>query len=979
LMNRSFWELAKSLLADAADLPAADRERFVLEHCSDPGLRREVLELLGSPAPLTNIIAANALRPGERLGPYVIEELLGRGGMGEVYRAHDTTLNRAVAIKVLPDPFADDVERRLRLRREAQLLAALNHPNIAHIHGFEESTGISALVMELVDGPTLADLLGRGAIPLTDTLRLAKQIADALEAAHEQGIIHRDLKPANIKVRVDSVVKVLDFGLAKALVLTTTSNTDLLSSPTLSVRATHGGLLLGTAAYMPPEQALGKPVDKRSDIWAFGCVLYEMLTGIRAFAGADLSDTLSRVITKEPDWTALPPNTSAPIRRLLRRCLEKDRNRRLADVADARLDIEEALSRTADSSGDLQDVVAVASLWRRVFPWIVAAAFATALALVLVFGPPWRKFPVSSSPLLLSTDLGTDAALSTVMGTSASVALSPNGRLLAFVAEKLSDATPRLYVRHLDQMQAELMPGTDGATSPFFSPDGEWIAFFTPGKLNKISVSGGAPVTLCDAPSGRGGDWGDDGRIVFAPDLRNRLFGVPSSGGTAEPLTVLDGDEGTHRWPQVLPGGRAVLYSSATVSRTGFASANLVVQTLPTGTRKVVQRGAYYGRYLPSGHLVYLHGGTLFAAGFDLGRLELTGPPVPALEGVGTISLSGAGLFAVSKSGTFAYVATGQRGGYQSPIDWVDRSGNRSALRSISANWGDLAFSPDGHRLTFDIIDGRQSSMWIHDVTRDALTRLTVGPMSENSPVWTPDGRRIVFASLQGETGMNAVYNLFWRWADGTGDAQRLTTSEHHQFPRSWHPRQKLLAFDEQGPSNVHITLLPVDGDVPSGWRLGKPTVLLSGPFDVRRPAFSPDGRWLAYESNESGQFEVYVQRFQGQGGKRQISTAGGLFPTWSQSRHELLYSTLEQRIMTVTYSTDAESFQAEKPQPWPEARYATVVGFTGIRRFDLHPDGNRLALAPIRETERVTQQSRVEFILNFFEELRRVSAGTKR
>jgi serine/threonine-protein kinase len=936
--------------------------------------------LLGSSALLTDIITAATLRSGERLGPYVLERLLGRGGMGEVYKAHDTTLNRDVAIKVLPDSFAQDVERRIRFRREAQLLAALNHPNIAHIHGLDESTGVPALVMELVDGPTMADRLARGAIPPAEALRLAKQIAEALEAAHEQGIVHRDLKPANIKLRTDGVVKVLDFGLAKALAPAPSSSPDPPNLPASSVHATQPGFILGTAAYMPPEQALGKAIDKRSDIWAFGCVLYEMLTGSRAFAGADSSDTLSRVITKEPDWTVLPPDTSVPIRRLLRRCMEKDRHRRLADIADARLDIEDALSSTANSNATFQDPFAVPAPWRRVVPWSVVAVFAVAFGLVVVFGSPWRRARGAPAPLRLSADLGTDAALSAASGASASVALSPDGTLLAFVAETTSDATRRLYVRHLDQLHAEVMPATEGAMSPFFSPDGQWIAFFSSGKLKKVSVSGGVAVTLCDVQSGRGGDWGEDGQIVFAPYPDDRLVGVPSAGGTPKPLTTLDSEEDTQRWPQVLPGGRAVLYTSAPPGRTGFENADLVVQTLPTGIPKVVLRGGYYGRYLPSGQLVYLHDGTLFAAGFDLARLELASPPAPALEGVASVPLSGAGLFAVSKTGTLAYVASGQIGSSDSPIDWLDHSGSRSPLRSIPTSWGDLLFAPDGRRLAFAVNDGKQWSIWIDELARDSLTRLTVGPISEYRPVWAPDGRSMAFASLQGEAGMNTVYNVFWRWADGTGDPQRLTTSQNLQSPRSWHPSGKFLALEEQSLSlsHVHVALLPMDQDVASGWKPGKPTVFLSGPFDVRAPTFSPDGRWLAYESNESGRFEVYVQRFPGQGGKRQVSTSGGLFPTWSRTRHELLYSTMDQRIMTVAYSVAAHSFEAEKPQPWPWGRYAPYSAI-GARRFDLHPDGNRLALAPYGEIAPAGEQSRIEIVLNFFEELGRIAPAGKR
>jgi serine/threonine-protein kinase len=839
--------------------------------------------------------------------------------------------------------------------------------------------------MELVEGPTLADRLARGAIPLTDALRFAKQIAEALEAAHEQGIVHRDLKPANIKIREDGVVKVLDFGLAKAVALETSSSPALANSPTLSVGATQPGLVLGTAAYMPPEQALGKPTDKRSDIWAFGCVLYEMLTGGRAFGGADASETLSRVIANDPNWTALPADTPAPIRRVLRRCLEKERQRRLADVADARLDIEEALSPTADSNAAFHDRPAT---WRPAVLWITAATFAVALALGLVFGSPWRTIPRSSSPLRLSADLGVDAAVAVIGGggdkfsVGPALALSPDGTRLAFVAQKRSDSIRRLYVRHLDQLHTVLMSGTDGASGPFFSPDGQWIAFFTPGKLNKISLSGGAPIVVCDAPAGRGGDWGEDGRIVFSPNLGDgvRLLRVSSSGGVPEPLTTLENGEGMQRWPQVLFGGKAVLYTSISANQNGnFENANIVVQPLPSGTRKVLLRGGYYGRYMPSGQLVYLHEGTIFAASFDRARLELTGPPVPAVEGVEMNPFAGAGQLAVSNSGALVYLPRAWRID-ENRIDWVDRFGTHSPLRSTLANRGNLSFAPDGRQLAFDIAAAgrRERSVWVSDILRNTLTRLAVDRINDTAPVWTPDGRRIVFASIWGDTAMGTTYNLFWRRADGTGDVQRLTNSPNLQLPGSWHPSGRLLAFDEQDSSRFKVMFLPVDGDEASGWKPGRPTVFLTGPYDQRRPAFSPDGRWLAYESNESGQFEVYVQPVPGRGGKWQISTDGGLFPTWSRTRHELLYSTLDQRIMTVAYASDADSFHAEKPQPWPEAHYSSPLSQVGARKFDLHPDGNRLALVPFDGTDRSTQQSRVEVILNFFDELRRAVGATR-
>ncbi len=974
-MNRSAWERVKSLLADAADLPAANRERFVAERCPDPELRREVLELLASPAALSGIVSASALEPGARLGPYTIERLIGRGGMGEVYQARDTTLSRSVAIKVLPPLFLGDAERLARFRREAQLLAALNHPNIACVHGYEDFTGMAGLVMELVDGPTLEERIAHRPIPMADALPIAKQIADALEAAHEQGIVHRDLKPANVKIRQDGIVKVLDFGLAKALDVMA-SSADAVGSPTASVGTTQPGLIVGTAAYMAPEQALGKAIDKRADIWSFGCVLYEMLTARRAFAGEDISDTLSRVIAQDPDWTALPPKTPAPIRRVLRRCLEKDRSRRIADVADARLDIVDALSPSADSdSVDDRDRVAAAG-GRRVLLWAITAAVGAVLTLVLIFGSPWRKPPVSALVRLSADPGGGEAIVATNLQE---VALSPDGAQLAFVAHGPVEATSRLYVRRLDQLQAAPLPETDGAESPFFAPDGQWLAFFAAGKLKKISVAGGAPVTLCDAPNGRGGTWDGDGTIVFSPDRQAGLASVSSSGGTPQLLTTRDKGELTQRWPQILPGGKAVLFTSLSPSGADFDfdKANIVVESPSTGMRKVVQHGGYNGRYLPSGHLVYLRNGTLFAATFDLTHLELTGAPVAALQNVVVNTTGGSGMFDISSSGVVVFMSDGPAS-HDRTIDWVARSGKSSTLRSSPANWDTVRFSPDGRRLAFGVFDGKRWDVWVDDWARHTEARLTSAPTHSSTPVWTPDGRRIVFASLRGDKTPLMNDNLYWQRADGSGEVQRLTESDNLQHPGSWHPNGKVLAFEEQTPSAWNVMLLQMDGDEESGWKPAKPTAFLSTAFDQRAPEFSPDGRWLAYDSNQSGQSEVYVRPFPGPGSQWQISTGGGVSAKWSRARHELLYSTFDRRVMIAAYSVDHDSFHSEEPRPWPEARYAPRGTSQSRGEFDLHPDGDRLALAALRGTPPVEKQNQLVFILNFFDELRRIAPRMK-
>ena len=766
--------------------------------------------------------------------------------MGQVLRARDTKLDRDVAIKILPEAFAHDADRLARFQREAKTLASLNHPNIAAIYGFEESGGMTALVMELVEGEDLSQRIARGPIPLDEALPIAKQVAEALEAAHEQGIIHRDLKPANIKVRPDGTVKVLDFGLAKAMEATGAMSPSVSQSPTITTPAmTQAGMLLGTAAYMSPEQARGKVVDKRADIWAFGCVLYEMVTGRRAFAGEDVSDTLANVLKTAPVWTALPELIPTPITRLLRRSLEKDRQRRLDSAADARLEIDDALTAPAIGEGVARaSVVLVAPYWRRVLPWAVASALGVGLALVLlVWWAPWRPLPAAAAPLRLEATLGADVSLVITAGNQDApegnaAVVSPDGFRLAFVAAPPGSA-PRLYVRRLDQLTATPLEGTEGAVGPFFSPDGQWIAFFGGGTLKKIAVTGGAPVTLADATAARGGSWAEDGTIVFGTNSGNRgLRRVSAVGGMAEQLTTpATGVEATHRWPQVLPGGRAVLYTVSAVPA-DYTNAWLAVTPLPAGTPHVVQRGGSYGRYLPSGHLTWVHDGTLFAAPFDLSTLAVTGPAVPVVAGVVSSTTSGGAQVEVSRTGTLEYIPGGENAS-PAPLDWLTRDGKTTALRATPANWSGVQIAPDGHRLAFALADAANFDVWTYDAARDALTRLTFDPGLDSNPVWTPDGQRLVYSAVNGGTAQN----LYWQRADGGGDATRLTTSSYVQSPGSWHPSGRFLAFEEIRPqTGSNLLILPVEGDEASGWKPGTPTVFLNAPFNERQPRFSPAG-----------------------------------------------------------------------------------------------------------------------------------------
>ena len=910
-----------------------------------------------------------SLSPGTHLGSYEVLSLLGAGGMGEVYRARDTKLGRDVAIKVLPTAFASDVDRMARFQREAHVLASLNHPHIASIYGLEDSDTTRALVMELVEGPTLQERIAQGALSIEEALPIAKQIAEALEYAHEHGIVHRDLKPANVKLTRDGAVKVLDFGLAKALSDDPLSP-EVSNSPTLSGVATRAGIILGTAAYMSPEQAKGKTADRRSDIWSFGVVLFEMLSGRRLYTGETAAETLASVLKTDPDWSALPPSIPPSVHRLLRHCLEKDPRRRIQAIGDARIAIEDALAGREEPVA--AERVAATVPPRRLAPWIVAAlgGWAVAIAALLAL---WRLAPQPTTPVRLSVELGADASLVLVTGSGTAAILSPDGKLLAFAAQKAAGQRPQLYVRRLEQLAASPLSGTEGARNPFFSPDSQWLGFFAEGKLKKVAVTGGAAVTLCDSPENRGGTWSEDGTILFTPRIAAGLSRVSSAGGTPEVLTTPDQAAGdsSDRWPQALPGGKAVLFTGGVGG--DFEGASIVVQALPKGPRKVLQRGGYHGRYLRSGHVVYMHEGTLFAAPFDLGRLEVTGPPVPVLEGV-TASMANAGAqFAFSDSGTLVFLP-GQSVGESVPIQWMDKDGKTEPLRALAGNYNNIRFSPDGQRLALDLREGRERDVWVYEWGRDTMSRLTFEPGEDGWPVWTPDGRRIAFASQRAD---KATANIYWQRADGTVAGERLTENKNQQYPASWHPSGKFLAFQERGPqTNLDIMILPIEGDETSGWKPGKPTAFLNSPFIEVAAAFSPDGRWLAYGSNESGGFEVYVRPFPGPGGKWQVSTGGGFNPTWSRNRKELFYRTLESTLMVATYAVEGDSFRAQKPQQWSPG----LVPARGVnnRAFDVHPDGQRVAVLKAAEQQAEEKRDHVTLIQNFFDELRRVAPAKR-
>jgi serine/threonine-protein kinase len=943
------WQQIESLFQEALQRDPAEREAWLREACNgDSGLQRDVVSLLvnhheadefepWAAAAAAQLIAGSAsLEAGQRLGPYEIIEPIGAGGMGRVYRARDTRLEREVAIKVCAVRFSE------RFEREARVIASLNHPHICQLY----DVGPNYLVMELVEGPTLADRIRKGALPLDEALAIARQIADALEEAHEKGRVHRDLKPANVKITQEGVVKVLDFGLAKAAAATSAVG-DPSDSPTLTISATQAGVILGTAAYMSPEQARGAAVDKRADIWAFGAVLYEMLTGRQTFHGETTSDILAAVLRAEPDWSVLPDDTPPRIRKLLRRCLERDRKQRLQAIGEARIAIdapdEEVQRQRAPSR-----------------PPIGAAVFAIAFFIAAVgWWRATRPTPLHSL-VRLSVDLGSDA----LPGASTTVAISPDGQRLVFPARG-PDGKQQLAIRLLDQAQATPLPGTENGHDPFFSPDGEWVGFFGGGKLKKVFVHGGAPVTLCDAVNPRGGSWGEDGNIVAALNQQDVLSRVPDSGGTPQRFTKLGSGEVTHRWPQILPGGQAVLFT-ASPTNVGQDDASIEV-VLKNGVTKILQRGGYYGRYLPSGHLVYMHEGVLLALAFDVDRLEVRGTPTPLLEDVAGDSGMGGGQFDFSRTGTFVYLS-GRAAMPGWPIVWLDHSGKIRPLLTTPGIYYFPRFSPDGRRLAL-AASSKGNDIFVYDWQHESTTQLTFDGHSY-APVWHPDGKHIAFRST------SAGYSISWVRSDGAGEPLRLLVSQNNLIPYSFAPNGR-LAYQEVGPgTGFDIWTLSLDTTDPDHPKPGKPEPFLKTQFDDQVPTFSPDGRWIAYRSNESGGYEIYVRPFPGPGAKCPISTGGGLYAFWSKNGRELFYESPDHRVMVVDYTANGDSFVTGKPRLWSD----THIFYPGVSNLDLAPDGKRFAVFPAPETAGPEKGSvHVTFLLNFFDELRRrVPAGRR-
>ncbi len=897
---------------------------------------------------------------GRTFGNYKIKEQIGAGGMGEVYRAEDIRLSRNVAIKALPDAFAQDAERLARFEREARLLAALNHPNIASIYGLEQADGKPFLVMELVEGPTLAERLREGRIPLDETLDICRQVAEGLEAAHEKGIIHRDLKPANVKFTQEGKVKILDFGLARAL-QDQAATVDLSVSPTISSEMTRSGVILGTAAYMSPEQAKMKMADRRADIWAFGCVLYECLAGERAFQGESVAEAIASVLKTEPAWDLLPSETPRSVRTVLKQCLQKDPGRRLHDIADAFIGIDVPGMETSEP---------VIPPRRSRTWWIAGSAAVGAVAAILALFALMKHFqtapPAPVTRAIIRIDPGQWLAGRARQAdfwrpSRTAITISSDGRFIVYCAIEGSpslQAVSRLYIRRTDQLDAKVIAETEGAMSPFLSPDDRWIGFWADGRLLKVPAEGGVPTALCAVPWPYGFSWGPDNQIVFAQQEDAGLLRLSADGGKPEMLTVPDKskEEYSHRLPHCLPGGKGILF---TIMRHGW-DVQPRVAVLELGTRKwrTLLEDASDARYVPTGHLAFLRQGTMMIAPFDPDKLVITAQPVATVANVAQALNTGntgydtaAGQFSISVSGSLIYVPGGILPDRENSLVWVDSDGKVQPITAFRAPFFAPRVSPDGQHIAYSML-GKERQVWIYDLPRGTATRLTSEGMA-SWVAWTPDARRLAFGWSK-----SGLANIFWELADGSAPMERVTESEYDQYPASWSPDGQTLAFVQNHPENRNDILF-------LGIRDRKVTPCLSSRFQETYPEFSPDGRWIAYTSNESGRDEVYVQAFPGPGGRQQISSEGGTEPMWSRNGRQIFYRQRDQ--VWATDVQDGPRLTAGKPRLlFEQPGYGW--GFP-VRSWDISPDGRRFLMVKLDER---TPQPVNEMVLvqNWFEEL---------
>lgn len=885
------------------------------------------------------------LKTGTQFGRYEIRSQLGVGGMGEVYRARDSRLNRDVAIKVLLDSCLRDPDRMSRFEREAQVLAALNHPNIAAIYGLEEINGTGAqlnqvgLVMELVEGPTLADRLCAGPIALDEVLPIAKQLIDALEVAHERNIIHRDLKPANVKVTEEARVKVLDFGLAKVF-LRDTPNADLSHSPTL-LKGTEAGVILGTAAYMSPEQAKGKVVDKRSDIWAFGCVLFEMLSGKQPFAGETLTDTLASVVRGEPDWDQLPATTPASVKRLIQRCLEKDVRRRLRDIGDARFELDQT------AVNNVQPTIAQQKTSRSWLSFVVVAALVALAAVVSAFVTRWFASK-AAPPLVVRTvqELPTDQISSGEARNR--VAISPDGTKLIYVAKQ------RLYLRPLNSLESTPIAGTEGGNSPFFSPDGQWLGFWASGQIKKVQISGGTASPICNAEA-IGASWGPDDTILIGA-IYSGILRVPASGG--KPVTVVQPKPSfAYEYPQFLPDGRSFLYTRRTP---GSVSQNqLVMRSVDKDDETVILTGVYNFSYLKSGIIVYTVGSNsngveLHAVAFDVSSRKVSGSPVTVVKDVAATTFWGGAHFAVSESGTLAYLPA-IAGSHQTRLVRVSQVGQVEVLAAESRLYSDPRVSSDGHFVAAHL-QGDDNDVWVASVERGTLTRLSFNPGEDETPVWSPDGRTVAWSASRSDL----VRGIFRRSADGRGNEELIWSLDLHAHVRDWTPDGKALIFETTSPkTNNDIWRLDLDGQP-------RATPVVQTPFNEHNSRLSPDGHWLAYTSNESGRDEIYVQAYSQGGARLTVTTSGGDQPVWAHDGRTLFFRS-NSAVYAIDFVPGPQPSVSNARSLFPDRFDNPQAGnHTG---YDVFPDGRLLMLQS--STDSANDRTKIVMVFNWLEELK--------